>query len=76
MTKMHKAAWATPLLPLDPGGTNSTFFTSCCRVAICDNQGNCPSCGGLVVGWGASSDGERRKIRWEHAYCPPRRPNT
>lgn len=24
--------------------TNSTMFTSCCKVAICDDQQTCPSC--------------------------------
>lgn len=24
--------------------TNSTFFTTCCRVAICDHQQKCPQC--------------------------------
>jgi len=24
--------------------TNSTFFTTCCRVAICDDQAQCPVC--------------------------------
>lgn len=23
---------------------NSTFFTTCCKVAICDNQQKCPHC--------------------------------
>ena len=25
--------------------TNSTCFTRCCEVAICDNQDACPACG-------------------------------
>lgn len=24
--------------------TNSTFFTTCCHVAICDDQQKCPRC--------------------------------
>jgi hypothetical protein len=24
--------------------TNSTFFTTCCQVAICDGQQKCPRC--------------------------------
>jgi hypothetical protein len=28
--------------------TNSTFFTTCCEVAICDNQQKCPMCGKYV----------------------------
>lgn len=26
-------------------GTNSTLFTTCCGVAICNDQEHCPSCG-------------------------------
>lgn len=26
------------------GPTNSTFFTTCCKVAICDYQQKCPVC--------------------------------
>lgn len=26
------------------GPTNSTFFTTCCSVAICDDQQKCPKC--------------------------------
>lgn len=26
------------------GPTNSTFFTTCCHTAICDNQQKCPCC--------------------------------
>jgi hypothetical protein len=26
------------------GPTNSTFFTTCCKVAICDDQQVCPRC--------------------------------
>lgn len=25
-------------------GTNGTFFTTCCNVAICDDQQKCPVC--------------------------------
>lgn len=27
------------------GPNNSTFFTTCCGVAICDDQAMCPVCG-------------------------------
>lgn len=30
-------------------GTNSTFFTTCCGSAICDDQECCPSCGEQVT---------------------------
>ena len=26
------------------GPTNSTFFTTCCELAICDDQQKCPGC--------------------------------
>lgn len=25
--------------------TNSTTFTECCQVAVCDDQSDCPACG-------------------------------
>ena len=43
---------------------NSTFFTRCCEVAICDNQENCPKCGKKVI---------PHKDRWECAFGPHRR---
>ena len=56
------------LLPLYPQGNNSTFFTECCRVAICDDEANCPSCKRKIIGWDANSSHERHKIRWQHSY--------
>ena len=56
------------LLPLYPQGTNSTFFTECCQVAICDDQACCPSCERKVIGWNEDSDHKRHMIRWQHAY--------
>ena len=44
---------------------NSTMFTKCCEVAICDDQQNCPSCGLYVVGWDSYN---RNKTRWLYAY--------
>jgi len=55
------------MVPLMPHGTNSTMFTGCCEVAICDDQANCPSCKRPVVGANAETAGERRKIRWQNA---------
>ena len=55
------------IIPLIPRGTNSTLFTECCRVAICDNQKNCPVCNRKVVGSNAKTDHERSVIRWENA---------
>lgn len=46
--------------------TNSTMFTTCCNVAICDDQSRCPNCKLEVIP--ASSAG-----RWETAYGPIRR---
>ncbi len=45
--------------------TNSTTFTTCCDVAICDNQRKCPACGEAVEGDNASA-------RWSIAYGPIR----
>lgn len=55
------------IVPLYKQGTNSTMFTECCQAAICDGQLRCPRCGGDVIGFDATSDGERRKIRWRNA---------
>ena len=40
--------------------TNSTFFTNCCGVAICDDQANCPRCGKEILPLGYRG-------RWEVA---------
>ena len=56
------------LMPLYPNGSNSTFFTQCCQVAICDDQGKCPGCGRLVIGHDAETDEKRNRIRWRSAY--------
>ena len=55
------------VLPLYPSGTNSTIFTECCNVAICDDQENCPVCKNPVVGFDAKTRGQRNKIRWHRA---------
>lgn len=47
---------------------NSTMFTNCCGVAICDDERCCPVCGRLVIGYDAVSNGGRRMIRWRYAY--------
>ncbi len=52
---------------LYPNGTNSTMFTSCCGVAICEDEGCCPKCGSLIIGHNAESREDRRKIRWDYA---------
>lgn len=46
--------------------TNSTMFTTCCRVAICDDQGSCPNCKEDIEPKGS-------RARWQHAYGPIRR---
>ena len=55
------------VVPVQPQGTNSTMFTSCCHVAICDDQTRCPVCGDFIVGHDASSDHERGQVRWRYA---------
>jgi len=54
--------------PLYPQGTNSTFFTECCGVAICDYETCCPVCKRKVIGWDAETDHDRNRIRWNYAY--------
>lgn len=41
--------------------TNSTMFTTCCEVAVGDNQSSCPNCGQSVEPNGGSA-------RWSYAY--------
>lgn len=43
---------------------NSTFFTRCCEVAICDNQESCPGCGKKVI---------PTSRRWDEAYGQTRK---
>ena len=44
------------------GPYNSTFFTTCCGTAICDNQQKCPSCGVDVHPfYKGMSDADRRE---------------
>lgn len=41
---------------------NSTFFTTCCRVAICDDQEKCPICKADVHPfYSGMSDSERNQ---------------
>ena len=66
--------------------TNSTFFTTCCRVAICDDQQKCPACKKDVYPFDERmTDAERDEAaggyhhhnthmaRWNAAYKPSRR---
>jgi len=55
------------VLPLTPLGTNSTMFTQCCYVAICDDEPNCLGCGRKIRGWDAETRYERGRIRWRYA---------
>lgn len=55
------------IIPLMPKGTNSTMFTACCGVAICDDQPNCPTCKRKVIGHDANTKHERGIIRWRNA---------
>lgn len=43
--------------------TNSTMFTTCCQVAICDNEARCPRCNQAVTPEGSAA-------RWRKAYTP------
>ena len=55
------------IIPLTKQGTNSTLFTECCGVAICDNQAHCPVCKGAVIGHDISDVGVRSHARWRNA---------
>ena len=55
------------IVPVSPFGTNSTMFTGCCGVAICDGQARCPACNHLVIGHDAATDHERGHVRWRFA---------
>lgn len=55
------------IMPLQPQGTNSTFFTECCEVAIIDSESNCPVCDRKVVGWNAETKHDRHITRWKNA---------
>lgn len=56
--------------------TNSTMFTKCCNVAICDHELVCPTCKEKVVGYDAASNHARFMQWWEYAYGPSRRKRT
>lgn len=43
------------------GSHNSTFFTTCCRTAIGDDELKCPGCGEAVTPVG-------RRARWYQAH--------
>ena len=55
------------VMSVHPTGTNSTMFTECCDVAICNDERKCPRCKRFVIGYNACSDNERGKIRWRYA---------
>lgn len=66
---MHVNEWSrfVGVLPLYPQGTNSTMFTECCEVAICDTQGLCPKCKREVIGADDESEYDRGRTRWRYA---------
>ncbi len=55
-------------VPLYPQGTNSTLFTECCRVAICDDEKCCPSRGREAMGSEIDDPHYRGLYRWKIAY--------
>ena len=63
------------IVSLEPHGTNSTMFTSCCGTAICDSEGSCPSCNNLVIGHDAETSHETGRIRWANATAHWKRKN-
>jgi len=63
----HNDGVDVDITPLMPQGTNSTMFTACCGVAICDDELTCPYCNRKVIGWDAESNHQRNIIRWKNA---------
>lgn len=63
----YNEEYPSDIIPIMPQGTNSTMFTQCCGVAICDDQRHCPRCGREVVGCNAESEHARGVIRWKNA---------
>jgi hypothetical protein len=63
----YNEGYPSDITPITPQGTNSTMFTECCGVAICNNQTTCPGCNRIVVGYSAENSAERGKIRWKNA---------
>ena len=63
----YNEGYPSDIVALSPHGTNSTMFTNCCDVAICDDEANCPRCDRPVVGHDEATAGERRKVRWRNA---------
>jgi hypothetical protein len=55
------------------GPNNSTIFTNCCEVAICDDQAFCPACKQEVYPGQDATNHERRTARWNMAFAPYRR---
>lgn len=55
------------VFPLQPNGTNSTMFTTCCHVAICDSEDECPMCHNKIYGWNAESAHACGRMRWASA---------
>ncbi len=47
------------------GETNSQTFTTCCQVAICDDQEKCPICKQVIEPLG--------RYRWQSAYARAKR---
>lgn len=55
------------------GPNNSTIFTNCCEVAICDDEACCPRCKQEVHPGREATQHQRRVDRWNMAYGPYRR---
>ena len=63
----YNEGYLVDIIPLMPQGTNSTMFTACCCVAICDDQAKCPKCKRMVVGGNEKSAGVTNRVRWKNA---------
>lgn len=53
--------------------TNSQMFTTCCRVAICEDQAHCPRCKEEVYPGKDTTNHQRSTLRWIRAFGEQRR---
>ena len=64
---IRNTGYESKVLDIYPSGTNSTMFTECCSVAICNDQRCCPKCGREIVGYNEKTDYECGIARWRNA---------
>ncbi len=63
----YNPGYPSDIVAITPEGTNSTMFTECCHVAICNDEVGCPVCHQEVIGDNAENSYKRGRIRWANA---------